>query len=164
VRNVLIGVAVVAVILIAAPVVIFMGYAALQMGWFDSFTPGHEIRGNVELHDAGTSRFHGIEIVVGPGVTCHGTGGYSDIGPGQPVTVKDENGKLLGASSLGDADLLFPAGTDGSSFCRFPFSVSGLGDAQIYTVEIGRFPRGAFSWSRADLESNGWQVGIRIRD
>jgi hypothetical protein len=157
----LVGAAVVVVvILLGTPVLL---YAAL-FGAFDGFTPGHRIEGTVELHDAGTSTFHGIEIVVGAGVTCHGTGGYSDIGPGQPVTVKDENGTLLGTSSLGDADLLSPPGTDGSSFCRFPFSVSGVGDAQVYTIEIGRPGRRAISYPRADLEASGWQVGMRIRD
>ncbi len=92
-RNVLVVVGVVFLVIIVAIPVIVLGYVALENGMF---TPGHRIEGVVELNDAGTSTFHGIEIEIVGGVTCHGTGGYSDIAPGVPVTVKDENGKLLG--------------------------------------------------------------------
>src|SRR4051794_25309552 len=32
---------------------------------------------------------------------CQGAGGYSDIGPGTSVTVKNGDGKVLGAAALG---------------------------------------------------------------
>ena len=128
------------------------GLNLLQSG---EFTGKRLIAGTLELHDTGDT-FSVIQIT---GTTCRGKDGYSDLGPGMPVTVKDENGKLLGATSLGPATLV-GTGTGGSAFCRFSFNVM-VDPAQIYSIEPGR--RGAVSYPRHELEANGWRVGLIIR-
>ncbi len=124
-------------------------FFVLQSG---SLVPKHTIQGTFVLRDTSGSTFPSIETV---GTGCQGKGGYSDIGPGMPVTVKDESGKLLGATSLGE-------GGGSSTSCTFTFTITGVGDAQIYSVEGGR--RGAVSYPRADLEANGWKVGLTLGD
>ncbi|MBA2489231.1 MAG: hypothetical protein H0V36_07945 [Chloroflexi bacterium] len=98
----------------------------------------------------------GLESILVLGTTCWGTGGYSDIRAGMNVTVKDENGKLLGASSLG------PGKPSGSSRCTFEFSVPDVAEANIYSIESGR--RGALSYPRVELEAMGWSLGLSNGD
>jgi len=114
-----------------------------------ALSPKHTITGTLELVDTSTD-FPSIDV---SGSTCHGKSGYSDIAPGMPVTVKDESGKLLGATTL-----LF--GTGSTTHCDFDFTIDGVGDASIYSVEGGR--RGAISYTKAQLEANGWTVGLSI--
>lgn len=92
----------------------------------------------------------------GTSATCTGSGGYSDIQPGLPVTIKDEVGKIIGTTSLGSGS----PGTDYFSGCTMSFSFDAVPDANIYSVEAGR--RGAVSYTKAQLEGNGWKVAMFI--
>jgi hypothetical protein len=87
-----------------------------------------------------------------------GSGGYSDIGPGNPVTVKNGEGKVLAASSLGaDGD-----GVPGV-FCTWTVVLDDVpADEDFYSVSIGR--RGEISYSQAELESDDWTVELSIGD
>ena len=71
-----------------------------------------------------------------------------------PITVKDESGKILGATTLG-------TGTGSPTHCTFTFVFNDVGDANIYSVEGGR--RGAVSYPRSQMEANGWTVRIADR-
>ena len=89
------------------------------------------------------------------GTTCAGTGGYSDIRTGVNVVVKDGTGKVIGTGTLlddPDADTVFGR-------CSYVFSVP-VTDADFYSVEVGR--RGALTYSRAELEAQGWTVGFTL--
>jgi hypothetical protein len=129
---------------VAAGVIIAGGvFFLLQSG---ALSPKHTINGTFVLR--GDS-----DTISNVGSTCFGDSGYSDIGPGMPVTVKDESGKILGATVLG-------TGSGNQNQCTFMFAMSGVGDAAIYSVEGGR--RGAVSYPRAQLEANGWTVALSL--
>ena len=40
--------------------------------------------------------------------------------------------------------------------CEFEFTVDGVRDADFYTVEVSH--RGGLSFSKAEMEANGWTV------
>lgn len=129
---------------VAVGVVIAGGvFFLLQSG---ALSPKHTINGTFTLYGDSDS----ISTI---GATCEGDGGYSDLAPGMPITVKDENGKILGATTLG-------TGTGSSNQCTFTFVLDGVGEANIYSVEGGR--RGAVSYPRSQLESAGWTVALSI--
>jgi hypothetical protein len=69
---------------------------------------------------------------------------------GSPVTVTDQNGAIIGASTL-DAGWF-----DEQQGCIFPFRVTGLPDATFYSVEVGQ--RGSLTYSQSELEATGWEV------
>jgi len=84
-----------------------------------------------------------------------GTGGYNDIGPGMPVTVKDETGKIIGSGSLPEH------GKDLEGLgCEWSISVIVPDDAKQYAVEGG--DRGAVTYSRAQLDKDGWKAELSI--
>ncbi|SSC21614.1 Hypothetical protein KLENKIAIHU_183, partial [Klenkia terrae] len=87
------------------------------------------------------------------GKSCNGTGGYSDIGSGTPVRVTDGDGALLGAASLGDGAYI-------GGGCLRSVTVSDLGDAAFYSVEVG--DQGQISKSAAELEADGWSFDVSL--
>lgn len=91
------------------------------------------------------------------GVTCEdgGSGGYSDIAPGMPLTVRDQDGKLIGSGSLPDkGEDYAPVG------CIWTLTVVVPDDAEQYAVEGGH--RGEVTYSRDKLEEEDWHVVIGI--
>ena len=85
-----------------------------------------------------------------------GDGGYSDIGPGMPVTVSDEKGTILASTTLPE---------DGEEFafgCIWTMHVAVPGDAAQYSVEGGR--RGAVTYSQQELDKADWKVSVGIGD
>jgi hypothetical protein len=106
------------------------------------------ISGSMTLHDA-----YGIDSEIGRGGSpCLGTGGYSDIGPGTSVTVRDETGKTVATGSLDDGR---PMGTS----CVFPFSMDEVpSGSNFYEVEISH--RGGVTFSREELDERGASVSL----
>ena len=94
---------------------------------------------------------------VDGGIHCDsgGTGGYSDIGPGQPVTVKDETGKILASTTLPDTG----EEADGLG-CTWTMHVLVPEDAAQYGVEVGR--RGTVTFEHDKLAKDKWvaETGI----
>jgi hypothetical protein len=100
--------------------------------------------------------------VARSGGSCRGTGGYSDMDGGTPVTVEDEDGTVIGSGELKFGKT---AGTAGGFWaeCEFPFYVSDLpDDAKFYVVRIGSGNRGELSYSHAELEEQDWTVGLSL--
>ncbi|MGY1808554.1 hypothetical protein ACI8AF_14390 [Blastococcus sp. SYSU D00669] len=86
---------------------------------------------------------------------CIGQGGYSDIGPGTPVTIKSGTGEILGAGSLG-------RGSNASGVnCLWSVIVRDvrLGEA-FYSAEVGS--RGAITYSQAELAGNGYEFDLSL--
>ena len=85
-----------------------------------------------------------------------GSGGYSDIGPGMPITVRDQDGTLIGSSSLpSDGDDL------GGMGCVWETVVTVPDDAQQYAVEGGS--RGAVTYSLDTLENeDNWTAELSL--
>jgi hypothetical protein len=98
-----------------------------------------------------TIRF-GLFDATGDGGNCSdgGSGGYSDINPGTPVTVKDETGKIVASTELPDT------GKDNgeSTGCIWTMHVTVPTDAKQYAVEVGR--RGAVTYSHDKLVAAHW--------
>ena len=90
---------------------------------------------------------------------CSGTGGYSDIGVGTNVVVRDATDTIIGTAPL----TMDPAGPEpvasGNYQCGYAFTVS-VPDSAFYTVEVSH--RGALTYSRADLESKSWRVSLNL--
>jgi hypothetical protein len=74
-----------------------------------------------------------------------------DVGVGSQLTVKNEDGTVIGADIL---EL-----TDGAASCDWSTAVFVRSDAEFYAIEAG----GELATvSRSDLEENDWQVSMRI--
>lgn len=106
----------------------------------------HTIAGSFELNEA-SSR---IDV----GDPCAGSGGYSDIRDGASVTVRDEDGTIIGTAALGGGILT------GARVCRFLFRVPELPAAAFYAVEVSH--RGEQRYSREQLEERMWVVALTL--
>ena len=80
------------------------------------------------------------------GSSCSGTGGFSDIGAGTQVTVKNGKGDILATTFL-------EPGEGGRFLCTFPLSFEITEGEDRYVVSVGR--RGDMTYSFADLKANG---------
>jgi hypothetical protein len=90
------------------------------------------------------------------GASCRGQGGYSDIAPGAPVTVKNESGEILGAGTLG-------VGSSVSGTCIWSVQLSGVPSGEkFYSAEVG--DRGAITYSEAELAAADWTFELSLGD
>lgn len=102
------------------------------------------ITGSFTLNDESPNAYSpSIEV---SGSSCIGGGGYSDIGPGTQVTVKNGKGDVLTTTELGP-------GEGGRFMCTFPFTFEVTEGEDRYIVSVGR--RGELSFSFGDLKANG---------
>ncbi len=138
------GVAV-AVTLVAA-IAVLAAAAAIASGAIRTPLTTHTVAGTFDLRGDPSS-------ITVTGDTCAGAGGYGDVRAGEPVTVKDEKGTILDATSLG-------AGKGSAYDCVFPFTVTVPDSAQFYTFTIGR--RGDVTNSHADMVASGWTMGLTL--
>lgn len=125
--------------------------AFVGLGSSGALSPRHTIDGTFELNDSDTE-FSSISTTGG---TCKGTGGYSDMGPGRPVTVRDDTGKILASTTLG-------TGTGSSRRCVWVFTLPDVPEVSFYAVEVGR--RGEVTYSLADMKANDWTVSLTLGD
>lgn len=88
---------------------------------------------------------------------CSGTGGYDDIRSGLDVVVRDGAGTIIAKSVLIAA--AYDAAGDPNQ-CAYAFTIAGVPDAPFYSVEVGH--RGAVTYSRADLDTLGWKLGLTL--
>jgi hypothetical protein len=86
---------------------------------------------------------------------CVGQGGYSDIGAGTPVTIKNGSGDILGAGDLGEGTAA------GGGECVWSVKIPNvrLGES-FYSAEVGR--RGAITSSADELKSNGYAFDLSL--
>jgi hypothetical protein len=109
--------------------------------------------------------------VNGSYTTCYGTGGYDDFGPGVNVTVRDQDGSIVGSSSTrnlarGD-DNLRPEMDEVVNLaiqypdvsCTVLFEVE-VNPAEFYEIEVGS--RGGLSYSADELDSRDWWVELSL--
>ena len=82
---------------------------------------------------------------------CHGMHGYSDIGSGTQVMVKNGKGEILASTSLGEGH-----GDDVN--CRFAFSFPITEGQDRYVVSVGH--RGEFSYSFEQLQRGGVEIHL----
>lgn len=153
-----------AITVVGAPVVVVLIGACV---WFVARrNTEHIVSGSMTILD---SDFSASSI----GSSCSGKGGYSDIGSGGQVTVKDGTGKTIAVGSLGSghyvdalaaAGLTSTSGRSSSSFtvvgCRFTLTVADVPDADFYRIEIGH--RRPVEHSRNELESMSWNLDLSL--
>ena len=99
-----------------------------------------------------------IEFQLGDSDTaysgCVGQGGYSDIGPGTPVTLKDETGTIIASDAL-------TTGTDVGIGCQWLIFMEDVPtDREFYVAEVGS--RGEISYSRDRLVDESFVIGLYL--
>jgi hypothetical protein len=122
--------------------VIIVG-AFLRSTW--QSTASHDIKGTFALTDSGKFT---------TGQICQGSGGYDDIQAGAQITVKDGSGKTLATGEL------VSGVADDADTCTFPFVVTGVPGADFYAISVSH--RGEITFSRSQMTSNGWSVGLTL--
>jgi hypothetical protein len=107
---------------------------------------------------------------------CFGTGGYDDFSSGMDVTVRNQQGDLVGSAqmqSLSSLKATQPeffeqieedAGADLSAevdvSCELASLVQVEGDSDFYEIEIGQ--RGDSSVTRSELDGKDWLVRLSL--
>lgn len=94
------------------------------------------------------------DTVVATNELCFGTGGYSDIGSGTQVVVRDGNNNVLGIGELEYSEAMtFGAG------CTFVFEIN-VEEARFYQIEMSH--RGEMIFTFDDLEEDRWTVFLTL--
>ena len=107
-----------------------------------------DVVGNIRLTDSGIER---------DGGDCYGTGGYSDMGPGSQVVVRDASGTTLAVGSL-DVGKVPTGEAYASVLCDFAFTVPDVPAGEgPYSVAVGS--RGEFSFNEADAGNLALTLG-----
>ena len=102
---------------------------------------------------------------------CSAWTDYSDIAPGAQVTIKNQSGDIVGATTLGrpaSGGMVPPTPVSGVDFlafawdtsCVFVFEAPIVGDATFYTVMIGSHEGPTVSAS--DLKAQGWTYTLVV--
>jgi hypothetical protein len=87
-----------------------------------------------------------------------GGGGYSDIGPGTQVTIRNGSGDTLGIGSLGAG---IPARGQPMANCTYRATITDVAAGEnFYAVEVGS--RGEISQSEAELKANGFSFEVSL--
>jgi zinc-ribbon domain len=127
--------------------------AVVGLGGSGAVAPHHAITGTLQLNDTSDASGGAHGITAGVANQCNGSGGFSDIVPGTQVTVKDGDGKLLGTGTLS-------AGSGDINHCSLTFTVAGVPEVAFYAIEVSH--RGALDFSLAQMQTNGWIVGMSL--
>ena len=102
------------------------------------------ITGSFTLNDEDPNPY--LPAIEVDGSSCVGAGGFADVHPGTPVTVKNGKGEILTTTYLED-------GRGGRFRCTFGFSFEVTQGQDRYVVAVGK--RGELSYSFADLRVAG---------
>jgi hypothetical protein len=133
--------------------VLLVAIAALGGYYFVQAHSTHTVTGEITLSVTDLSSIISGGSIESPG-PCRGDGGYSDLGPGAPVVLKDENGTILASSILS-------SGTGNLVRCTFTFSLEGVPDsAKFYVITVSH--RGDISESHDQLAADDWHFSLTI--
>jgi uncharacterized protein DUF732 len=106
------------------------------------------VPGSFILIESTKGYYSSIEV---DGDTCKGIEGYSDIGSGTQVTVKNGKGEILATTTLGE-------GHGNDVQCTFAFQFPITEGQDRYVVSVAR--RGDFSYSFQQLQQHGVEVHL----
>jgi hypothetical protein len=116
------------------------------------------VTGTLTLHkNTGTYGSPGITVdTTSNGMQCAGTGGFSDIRTGAPVTIYDATGTIVGVGGLAVGTPTGINSTQGVvsyvTGCDFPFTVAHVPTGStFYQYEISH--RGKLTFQPADAQS-----------
>ena len=114
---------------------------------------GHTVKGYLSLQDS----------AVFAGKACQGVGGYTDLGQGTPVVIRDGDGDIIGTGHFA-AGRGAGGGKLGAlrapSACVFEFTVKHVPDTDTYLLEVSH--RGRVVYTHRELEANNWQMGAAL--
>lgn len=82
---------------------------------------------------------------------CRGVGADADIAPGTDIVLRDDAGRVVARSSLGD-------GTEDAAGCTFPFTLYAVPRSEAYELQVGS--RGSLTYSRDELDRLDWTVAL----
>jgi hypothetical protein len=87
-----------------------------------------------------------------------------DLRPGAGIRVTDPDGTLIGSSALQSPYRDVPEAPDPSlqDPCVYPFTITGLPDAEIYQVALASDPDQVVAFTRQDLEERNWSIQLTI--
>ncbi len=85
-----------------------------------------------------------------------------DLRPGAGVRVTAPDGTLIGTSTLQAPYRDVPEAPDPSlqDPCVYPFTATGLPDAEIYQVALASDPDQVVAFTRQDLEDRNWSIKL----
>jgi hypothetical protein len=92
-----------------------------------------------------------VSSITSDGTKCHGTHGYSDVGGGTQVIVKNGRGEIIASTTLGDGH------GDGTN-CRFGFTFPITEGQDRYVLSVGH--RGEFSYSFEQLQRGAVEIHL----
>ncbi|WP_068819963.1 hypothetical protein [Phormidesmis priestleyi] len=111
----------------------------------------HTIKGTFRLVDSDLG---------GTTSNCYGSGGYSDVEGGMPVTVRDGQGKIIATAKVSDG--VHPADEKYANVvCEFAFQVDNVPKTDFYAIEVGH--RGTLNYSFAEIQQKGWTVSLSLK-
>lgn len=113
----------------------------------------HVITGSITLYGTDVWEFAGSNSSS----PCKGEGGYNDVSEGAQVLVRDGEGGILATGHL-----LAGASLGERTNCVFMFSVSNVGNAAFYAIEVSH--RGELTYSAAEMEGMDWRVSFTLGD
>ncbi|MFN5954905.1 MAG: hypothetical protein ACK47Y_15160 [Dolichospermum sp.] len=88
---------------------------------------------------------------------CYGQNGFNDIMGQIPVIIKNESGTVI---AVGKTETGKQPEEHSAVRCIFNFRVENIPKSLFYSVEIGR--RGSETFSRQQLEDQGWDLRLRL--
>lgn len=94
------------------------------------------------------------ENVVSTDDLCFGTGGYSDIGSGTQVVIRDGDNNVMGIG-----DLAFSEEMTFGSGCTFVFEIE-VEETRFYQIEMSH--RGGMVFTFTDLEEERWTIFLTL--
>lgn len=105
------------------------------------------------------------------GGNCVGRGAKSTVTTGAPVQVKDQGGTIVGSGSVAQGKVIswgeFLASTDATGYdgrmdapaaCKFKLSVGDVGDAEVYSFEVGT--KVLVTKTKAELADSKWKLNF----
>jgi hypothetical protein len=92
-----------------------------------------------------------VSSITSDGTKCHGMHGYSDLGGGTQVIVKNGRGEIIASTTLGDGH------GDGAN-CRFGFTFPITEGQDRYVLSVGH--RGEFSYSFEQLQRGAIEIHL----
>ena len=85
-----------------------------------------------------------------------GDGGYSDVGPGMGLTIRDQSGDIVGSTTLPSSGTPYPGG------CGCVWTMTVDVPANVQYLVIGSSRRGEVTYDRDELVRNDWTAGISL--
>jgi hypothetical protein len=82
---------------------------------------------------------------------CRGIGGDADITPGTGIVLRDDTGRVVARSTLGD-------GSEDAAGCTFPFTLYAVPHSEAYELQVGS--RGSLTYAREELDRLDWTVEL----